>query len=209
MILWIALFVLVVALSYVLAAKSMRDYQEIPSDAGEYGLFLIRNRGGLTSGLLHSIHDELLSSGLNISFERVFKGNESALLVFGPQNLLAKFNHILNLLELEDYTNIDNTLAWEIEIKESGQKIFGNLPPLLDQEQFWWQLVLWVNKSKPMSSKLFHGQIRAVLKSEDPLKRKNVSQKLQNIDFYQKRSFQKKAKNNSFNSMEIIQLISI
>jgi len=79
----------------------------------------------------------------------------------------------------------------------------------LDQEQFWWQLVLWVNKSKPMSSKLFHGQIRAVLKSEDPLKRKNVSQKLQNIDFYQKRSFQKKAKNNSFNSMEIIQLISI
>lgn len=217
--LWIALFVLMVALSYVLAAKSMKDYQEVISEKGEYGLFLIRNRGGLTNELLHSIHNELLSSGLNISFERVFRGNESALLVFGPHNLLAKFNTVLNLLELEDYTkiDIDTSLAWEIGIKEKGQKIFGNLPSLLDQEQFWWQLVLWVNKNKLMSFNSFQGQIRAVIKSEDPLKRKNVSQILQNlpdkkligIDLYKKRSFQKKNKNNFLNSMEIIQLISI
>lgn len=227
MILWIALFILVVVLSFVLAAKSMRDYQEVPSERGDYGLFLIRNRGGLTAELFHSIHDELLSSGLSISFERVFKGKESALLVFGPRILLAKFNQILSLLELEDYTNIDidTTLAWEIGInsntEQSEQKIFSQMPQLLDQEQFWWQLVLWV------SSKSFHGQIRAVLKSEDPLKRKNISQILQNLphkklvklpkafsnsqlmDFYKKRSFQKKVKGNSLNSVEIMQLISI
>ena len=234
MILWIVLFVLVLAISFVLALKSMRDYQEIPSQlGGDFSLFLVRNTKGLNEHFFNSLHSDLLQSGLNISIERLFKGKESALVLFGPKSLLAKYKQLFNLLELEDYTDceIDKVVTWEVGLKlsqqptdDSYESVFKNLPELLDSEQFWWQMILWVKKE---DSDFFQTQIRAVVYAQDQFRRKELTQKMQNlspdrfvklpkaysnaqiIDFYKKRIFPFKGKKQKINNREIIQLISL
>lgn len=220
MILWILLAVCVVALSVVLAIKSMRDYQQISQSGSR--LFLIRHSKELAKQL-NSIHADLLRSNLSLSLERLFKGNQSALAVFGPTQILTKYKNSLDLLELEDYTNVNEEIsAWEVGIKESGflslardrQKIFGNLPKFADTEQFWWQVIVWVPSGQPMLK--FQCQIRAVLLTADSERRKQLTQTLQNlasvsnaqlIDF-KKRSWQK-VDNPALNSAQLLQLILI
>ena len=228
MILWVVLFVLIVAISFVLAARSMRDFTEIPNKDEEYSLFLIRQPQKLNTKLLESIHNDLAHSKSIISFERLFKGNKSALVVFGPKKLLVTQQNLLDLLELEDYTNInvENISAWEVGIKNNrsldfprdAQKILTNLPQLLENDQFWWQLVI---------SSEFRVQIRTVVVSDNQTRRDSLTQALQALapetiiklpkafsntqllDFYKIRSFTKDSKNPTLISEEILQMLSI
>lgn len=182
MILWVILFLLVVAISFVLAVKSMKDFTDIPAYASaEYGLFLIRKIQAVNADFLNHLNGRLLESGSIVSIERLFKGKKSALVVYGPRKLLLSLNHVLDLLELEDYTdvNVKQISAWEIGIKDSsyewvsGQNIFANLPQFLDSEQFWWQIIL--NGS-------FNLQITAVLISAIEQRRIDLAEKLQSLD---------------------------
>lgn len=169
MILWIILFVLVLLISYVLALRSMRDFTEVPT----YGLFLIRNIQSLNEHLLNLIYQDLQQTNLAVSFERLFKGQESALVVFGPRTVLTKFIKPLNLLELEDYTNIDKDMVagWEIGVKNSNQtnnQTSEPVPNLNQHEHFWWQVTLWREST----------HIRCLVVSADGAKRKNLAQVL-------------------------------
>lgn len=186
----------------------MRDYHEVPSPKREYSLFLIRQTNNLDEQLLNALlYEQKLENSL-ISFERLIKGNKSALVIFGPKQLLLSHQSTLNLLELEDYTNIDKRQisVWDVvEIK--------NFPILEADEQFWYQLLLWPHKNN------FHLQTRVAIISTDPERRKSLSQGLiklpkafsndQLLDFYQKRSFQKAERTNAISSAEVLQLLSI
>lgn len=226
MILWILLFVLVMAISFVLALKSMKDYREIPEKSGQsYGLFLIRKSESLTKELLVIIHDNFLKKEGIISFERLIKGDKSALVVFGPKNILVNFKDMLSLLELEDYTgvNIKDASAWEVGVKDGHY--FKNFPSLSGDEQFWWQLVLSAKKGKSAPDKLFQGQIRAVVICGDHSRRTYLTQILQNlspgrfvklpqafsteqiIDFYQKRSLKPDEKNTALGIGQVMELL--
>lgn len=234
MILWILLFVLVLAISFVLAVKSMKDYAEIYEGTGQnFCLFLVRKTSGLNSQFFKFLHDDLLVSGKNISFERLFRGKESALVVFGPADLLTHFKDSLDLLELEDYTNVGQDYSgWEVGFKERVQGtgyrvegIFDGLPQFSNSDQFWWQLILWAGKDKQTSG-LFQSQIRAVIVSGDPARRKSLTQSLQSlasgqlfklpgvfsseqiINFYKKRSFQKN-ENPDLNFGSILKLLQV
>lgn len=228
MTLWILLFLLVIAISFVLALKSMKDYQEIPEKTGtDYGLFLIKRSEALTKELLTSVHDNFLKAGGIISFERLVKGDKSALVVFGPKGILTGFKDTLNLLELEEYTgiNVKEASAWEVGVK--GGQYFKNFPSLSSDEQFWWQLVMSAKKGKSSPDKLFQGQIRAVIVCDDRSRRAYLNQILQNlasgkfiklpkafsteqiVDFYQKRSFQPNGKSASLSSSEVMELLLI
>lgn len=220
MILWILLFVLVVAISFVLAAKSMRDFTEVPSEEEEYSLYLIRKTPGLSKDILDSIHQDLSGQNRIISFERLFKGGKSALVVFGPSKLILKYKDSLDLLELEDYTdvNVSHIFAWEAGIKSSDgrQKIFGNLPQLSETEQFWWQVIISTD---------FKPQITAIVVSEDATKKHSLSQSVQNmakdiviklpkafsnaqiLDFYKIRSIRGGNNNPTLSSEQILQLL--
>lgn len=224
MILWVILFALVVLISFILAIQSMRDFAELPSKDGDYGLFLIRNIGGLNAQVLDSIRSRLLRSGSIISFERLFKGKKSALAVFGGGKLLLNYQDSLNLLELEDYTNVnaEHISAWEAGIKGNGklnERILAKIPQhFLESEQFWWQITL---------SGAFNPQITAVVASQDTGKKHSLAHTLQNLapeqitklpkafsnaqllDFYQKRSFRKDKKNPNLSSEQILQLLLI
>lgn len=234
MILWLTLFALVVAISFVLALQSMRDYQEAPKHSKvEYGLYLIRNTSGLTDYILDLIHEQIIKKGLLLSLERLFKGNKSALVVYGPKDILTNYSDRLSLLELEDYTGIDKEqiISWEVgvrkpvlaesQIQEIGN-FFKNFPMLDSTEQFWWQLVLQANSKK--GDKLFTGQIRAVVFCSDLTRRKKLSEELQNLpsehltkvpkpftsaqilEFYKLRVLSKSETNPTLTSQEILKL---
>lgn len=223
MIFWIILFAAVIFISFLLALRSMTDFEESPTEEKQqYGLFLIRNSQVLTESILDSVHKLILKEGLIISFERLIKGGESALVVYGPQVILNTFQ-ALNLLELEDYSGVlpDSLQAWEMgvrkqkKIKSTGS-FFKGLPYLPGNEQLWWQLVLKAEKY-PGEDKFFQGQIRLVTSSVLPeLKNPTTGDLIkipkpftteQVIGFYQKRSFLKNKHNPILESQAVLQLL--
>lgn len=218
MILWL-LLLFVVVISFLLALRSMRDYQEIPSQS-QYGLFLIRNPKALNTRILNNLYEDFLKRNLILSFERLFKGHQSTLLIYGPKEL-ANLYDMLDLLELEDYTivNINHISVWEIGIKgrvEDG--VFKNMPQLNESEHFWWQVVL---------SRSMRPEIRVILLSDDIQRRKLLTDELQNLapdklftlpkafsnedllNFYQKRSYKRDNKNPNLSPEKLLNLIAI
>lgn len=187
MILWVMLFALIIAISFLLAFLSMQDYQEVPeTNKVEYGLFLIRKTDEFKADILHAIRQEMLKNNFIISIERLFKGNKAALTIFGPKDILDQFSQELNLLELEDYTldlNTDHISAWEMGIKNSNSSklqvsnFFKNFPLLEAEDQFLWQVILTA-KGKAGS---FQSQIRAAVYSQQPLRRKTLAPILQSL----------------------------
>jgi len=153
MLLWAALFLIIIAISAILAYRSMKDYQLQPKvKSSGYGLFLIRNPANLTKVLDH-LHALTQDSQQIISFERLFKGAKSALVMFAPNSISANLSSSLNLLELEEYTKLDSArvFAWEVGCKDQASfhlskvNTFESMPEFKDSEQFWWQIILQAN----------------------------------------------------------------
>lgn len=235
MIVAVALFLLIIAISFILAFQSMKDYQEIPKKStNDYGLFLVRRPENLNTELLESIRKQMLSEGLLVSIERLFKGSQSALTLFGPRKILDNFIGVLNLLELEDYTqNLDSKdmSVWEIGLKNINQEnqpelnnLFNNLPALSGDDQFFWQITLATKKENEL---LFQTQIRAAVFSKDPERRRVLVQDLQNIGsgglikipkpfsaeqmmvFYKLRSMSKDSKGPVLDSGKVLNLVRV
>lgn len=182
MIFWVIIFIVIVLISLLLSYYSMKDYQ-LPLDSKlEYGLFLIRKTSNLSLDLL----SELLKSLDNnlISFERLFKGGEAALLIYGPKDQLVKLQPDLDLLEMEDYTlnlKVDSLSAWEFGIRadlERKENLFEDFPKLSEAEQFWWQIII---RPLQKDEKVFKGNIRAVVLSDNPDLRRKLVITLQNL----------------------------
>lgn len=236
MILWLALFLLIITISFILAYQSMRDFHENPKKTKiEYGLFLIRSPLNLTTDFLDFIHSKISKEGL-ISLERLFKGKQSALVIFGPKDILISLNESLNLLELEDYTQVNevNVSGWEVGIKNPPQfqkheisNLFTNMPQLEDHEQFWWQIILRASvDKKDFTQKSFQSQIRAVVFSPDQKRLQDLTKELENLgaanflvkvpkpytsgkiaSFYQERSLDYDKNNPFLTSKQILQLL--
>lgn len=225
-IIWAILFILIIVISFVLAYRSMIDYQEIPQRQEEnYGLYLVRASQGLTANVLDSVRSKLVSHMGVVSLERLFKDKRVALCIFGPKNILEDFAEELQLLELEDYTagvTSGNMDIWEVGIKGSGMSlnidnIFKNLPLLSGKDQFFWEVVMG-NKTV---------QIRAAIFSESIERRKMFAGWFEDLapgvffkvprpfsteqmfDFFRLRSLGADSKNQDYGSLEIIRLLKI
>lgn len=213
MFLWILLFLVIIVISFLLAYLSMSDFRVFAVPGKKYSLFLVRNIEKFDDGMLQKLHTLIYKKKYLISLERLFKGDKSALVVFGPRDILINFKSDLSLVELEDYTkNIEGDfVAWEMGIKIEQLKpnatFLKNTPPLLSSEQFWWQVVL-----APISQKgedIFTTQIRAVFNYDSEERNKQITPILQSLSdgflvkvpkpytkeqilaFYQKRSLEK------------------
>lgn len=232
---WIVLFLLVVGISFILALQSMRDYREIPQKSKvDYGLFLIRQPEKFDVNFLNSIQRQMLTGNLLVSMERLFKGSQSALTIFGPRNITSSYNSQLNLLELEDYAaglNAEDISIWEAGLKNTGNfnplnldNIFNDLSQLREEEQFFWQVILAARKDEENP---FQTQIRAVVYSRDPMRRKTLVSDLVNIaspeltkvprpfsteqmlDSFKQRSLSKDSKGPIVNSEGVMRLVKI
>lgn len=203
MIFWVILFLLVIAISFTLALRSMRDYQEIPQKSKvEYGLFLIRQTANFHPRFLDNLHKEMTEKGLLISLERLFKGKKAVLTIFGPREFLEKFKPELDLLELEDYTpNIDskNISIWEVD---GVDNVFSYLPQLGENDQFFWQVVLNPHEGKAGYFKI---QIRAALYPVEVL-RSSIAQMM---DFYRLRSWSNTSKSLVVDSSAVLNLLKV
>lgn len=218
MILWVLLFLLVIGISFVLAFRSMKDFQEIPQRINvDYGLFLVRQIKNFNANLLDSIRQEVSVQGGVLSLERLLKGRQAALTVFGPKNILAQFQSELDLLELEDYTTEfegNDISVWEVGVKD--KELFGNLPQLEAEEQFFLQVIPGKNQV----------QIRAAVFSKDPIRKKMLSsvQSLntwglnkipkpflneQMIEFYKARSLSKETAGPILDTEGIMRLLTV
>lgn len=160
MVIWLILFFIVFSVSLFLAYRSIKDFQILPPYSVNTGLFLIKNTRGLTEEVLKGLFAGMVREGSTVSIERVFKGSESALLVFGRKSILMPYSSILDLLELEDYINI------------KGQMVFfeETMPPLAPNEQFWWQMVLFAE----LEESKFKVQIRTAITAQSDHKRREV-----------------------------------
>ena len=182
----------------------MRDFKKIPGE--DFGLFLIRKTKALDSIFLDSLHSDILRLDLNISFERLIKGDKSALVTYLPKALAQKYKDSLDLLELEDYVgvNINHVLAWEASLNKGSEKYFKNFPPIGKDEQFWWQFVLLAE-----SERSFSLQIKAVSISPNNFDSTKISTPSQLIDFYRKRTFTKGSKVSGLDSSDVLKLLTL
>jgi len=234
--LWLILFLLIIGISFILAFRSMKDYQEIPKASKvEYGLFLIRRTDSFDAGVLGSIGKFMLDNSLIISLERLFKGNKAALTIFGPKEILNRFSASLSLLELEDYIldcQTEDLSIWEVGVKENTgpnlddqNNIFANLSQMGDEDQFFWQVILGSRKEKDNIS--FQTQIRAVVYSKDPSRKKILTSLLQGLklgklakipkpfsteqmmDFFRSRSLSKDSNGPILDSVGVMRLLKV
>lgn len=236
MALWLILFILVIGISFLLALRSMIDYQEIPQQTKvEYGLFLIRQIESFDTDILNVIKDRLHTDQLIISIERLIKGSQAALTVFGPKKILADFIDKLNLLELEDYTTNwagKEVSTWEIGVKdpqklrhEDFDNIFKNLPELAEEDQFFLQVVL--SPKGKQDNVPFQTQIRVAFFAEDSQRKGILAPILHNLNagglikvprpfsadqmkaFYRSRSLSKDSKGPVLDSQAVARLLKI
>ncbi len=235
MILWIILFLLIVGISFILAYRSMKDYSEIPKASKiEYGLFLIRQTEKFNAHTLDSLGQLILDERLLISLERLFKGTQAALTIYGPKPTLDKLSPDLNLLELEDYTqrlSSQDIYIWEMGVRDrkgfsldGTNHIFQGLQ-LGPEEQFFWQVVLGPKQDKEHIS--FQTQIRVAVYSKDPSRKRVLTASLQELkvgeltkiprpfsadqmlDFYKQRSLSKDSSGPILNSEMVLNLLRV
>lgn len=142
MIFWIILFILVVAASLILAFQSLKESSPINPiyHPQNYGVFLIRQKPQLTEQFLQYLYN-ICSFGEVVSIEKLFKGSESALIMHVSKSTVSRLANLIDLLELEDFTNIDQS---QIAVY-TGQNLVA--PILEKDEQFWVQVLL--KKSSP------------------------------------------------------------
>lgn len=150
MIVWVLLFFAVVLVSLILAGRSLRSYRENPSYLlSSYSLYLVQKPDLVTPELLNLLHSLALKERLIISFERLFKGERSALVVYLPSELTLSLKH-LSLLELEDYSYQpgEGLVVYEVgpkynlRVDLSKFSLVGENLGLKEKDQLWWQIVL-------------------------------------------------------------------
>lgn len=230
MIFWVMLFILVVLISFFLAMQSMRNFREVPQAQEEdYGLFLIRKTINITLDLLDQLHTLILKEGFIVSFERLFKGSESTLVLFAPRRIAQNYLDLLDLIEIEDYTDVpkEGILGFEMGTKEYNnnknlQNFFVNFPKLEDAETIWWQLIIMAKKDR-----FFEIVPRVVIRGRDLIRAAEIEKKLhhlaggflikipkpysigQILQFYQQRNFGKDMHNPTITSNEVLNLIRL
>ena len=165
MIFYLIFIFLIIAISVFLAYISMREIYDYPEGGNINGLFLVRNPRAFDLVALNYLQKAIKKENQILSIERLYKGNKSALVVFGPRKILEQLKE-LDLVELEDFTRVSKkkVSAWEIK---KTPPMAGRLN-LVEEEQVWLQYVV---QAKDLAFKL---QMRVVHISEDQKKPNSV-----------------------------------
>lgn len=204
MVIWVLLFLIILAISAFLAFESMVDYREHPLNFKiGYSLYLVSKPQMLTPEFVNQLYLSMIEDNLIFSLERLFKGQKRALLVYGPSNKFRQFVNFLGLIELEEYSRkieIDQLeaqapiFAWEVGTKNSSGEVavsslLSYMPQLNSNEEFWWQVVLQPYKTwnvlrlmkREEKKDGFKAIIRAVVKADDRKRAASLQDELTKI----------------------------
>lgn len=197
---WVAAFFIIILVSAVLAFRSMKDYEEFPESLSLNAVFFLGNPQAFTAEALNRLHRLLLENKNFFSLERLIKGKERALVIFGPRELPNLFPE-LNLVELEDYlgeinpgiessnlekkVDANQSITWLIEPKNNIKREMHvglqlkelNITP---QQKVFIQIV-----GEPTGEKdetYFQSTLRVMVADSDPIERVNLA-KIVNLAF--------------------------
>lgn len=190
---WVILFIIVVFVSLVLAYRSMKGYQDVSISSLPAGLFLIRNPQFLTPQVVVKIYALSLESYAILSFERLLRGGEKALVIYGPKVLQSRFPE-LNLLELEEYLSLDqslsqpkkigvnDTIAWVLKFKDNvkGASITNTFLKdftIGENQSFFLQIVSLAIKE----INKFQVTLRVIASDKDPNFRTSLAKKINQL----------------------------
>ncbi len=171
---------IIISISFILALRSMKDFQDEPVAQLDYRLFLIRNLAAINLDFLKKMSAFALKNKAIFALERLFKGSENVLVVFAPANFAEEFSS-LEPLELEDYLKsprlltVDQALTFEMEPNHKLDLNFMKNLKLESHQQFFWQMVCSPDKS---SQGKFQLTIRAVVIDQTSQKRVELAKKL-------------------------------
>lgn len=192
---WIALFLIIILVSAVLAFRSMKDYEEFPESLSLNAPFFVGDPQNFTEGSLKKLHKAFVKGKQFFSIERLNKGRERALVIFGPKDI-AEILPELNLIEIEDYlvdtnileydntskkVNVNQTITWVIEPKVNDKKpihVNGGIRNLGlgENQKFFIQIVSIPEENK--SPEGFQSTIRVMVVDNDPMEKIVLAKKL-------------------------------
>lgn len=180
---YILLFIIIIAISAFLAFRSMKSFQEIPSATHKYSLFLLKNPKAFSLDTLTKLYAHSLSSKLIFSIEVLLKGNQAALALYAPASTASLLPE-LQPIEIEDYLGVEHLnqiYSWAIQPKNNPKKVLTVSPDFLkmteleENQKFFWQIVLTSVKADTPN---FQATIRAMVEEGDPIKRVELAKKI-------------------------------
>jgi hypothetical protein len=190
---WIVAFFIIILVSAVLAFRSMKDYEEFPNNLSLNTVFFIGNPQNLTAQSLKKLHSLFIGRKQFFSLERLNKGKERALVIFGPRDLPEILSE-LNLVEIEDYlasqtvlsvsdklVNVNQTFTWLIEPKINNKKqlhvgIEIKDLQLGDRQKFFIQIICVPESHKGVEN--FQATLRVMVVDEDPMEKVALAKKI-------------------------------
>lgn len=185
---WIVLFFIIILVSAVLAFRSMKDYEEFPGSENINSLFFVANSQNFTENSLKKLHKAFLNSKQFFSLERLNKGQERVLVIFGPREI-PEILPELKLVEIEDYladpnsleqnnmdkkASVNHALTWLIEGKLNKKPLhIGEELKNLDlgkDQQFHIQIVA-IPEAAITDLEKFQSTIRVMVVEDDSIER--------------------------------------
>lgn len=196
--LWIVLFFIIILISAILAFRSMKDYEEFPENQSLNALFFVANTQNFTEETVGKLHEVFFDRKQFFSLERLNKGKERALVIFGPRDI-PEILPDLNLIEIEDYladpntlgysdiekkVGVNQTLTWLIEPPVNDKKplhVGMEIKNLVlgDNQKFFIQLVCIPEEKRADSS--FQSTLRIMVVDEDPIERVVLAKDLKQV----------------------------
>lgn len=195
---WIVAFFIIILVSAVLAFRSMKDYEEFPENENLNSLFFVGNASAFTEQSLDKLYNAFISGKRFFSVERLNKGKERALVIFGPREI-AEILPELKLVEIEDYladpnlpdqTNIDkkasvnHAFTWLLEPKLNNKKVLHVGDELKDlnllQAQKFYIQIVCIPQAVSGEGK-FQSTVRIMVLENDSIERVALSKKITQI----------------------------
>lgn len=192
---WVVLFFIIILISAALAFRSMKDYEEFPENLSLNTIFYVGNPQNFSEDSLKKLHRVFSRGKQFFSFERLNKGKERALVVYGPREILEMLPE-LNLIEIEDYladanaldynntgnkVSVNQTLTWLVEPKANNKKPLHvgseikNLG-LSEDQKFFIQVVCSPEDNEVAEN--FQSTLRLMAVDEDPIKKITLAKNL-------------------------------
>lgn len=199
-VIWLIIFFIIILISSVLAYRSMKDYEEIPDNLSLNSVFYIGNPENFTIEILKKMHSLFLSRKQFFSIEKLYKGAEKAITIFGSRELVS-FLPELNLIELEDYlvgelpvylgrqeqnseVDANRTITWLIEPKNNPKRQIHPGPELKDlsigdNQKVFLQAVCMPEKDN--ADAVFQTTWRLMVSDKDSIERVILAKKVDRI----------------------------
>ncbi len=195
MLIWIIIFVIIILISSVLAYRSMKDYEEVPDDSVLMSVFYIRSPENFNAEILRKIYEFLYPRREFFSIEKLYKGKEKALVLYGPRDLTNLLPE-LNLFELEDYlvgegesylgedmdkkVDVNRSVTWLVEPKNNSKRQINPGSGLSDitvgeSQNIFIQAVCFPEKEN--SEPVFQTTWRIMVADKDAIERVSLAKK--------------------------------